>query len=336
MRDGSKPVDWRHIQAARARLAGLALVTPVGRLRCRAAGQDRAPQARVPAADWLVQGPADRQRRARQDARGAWPRASTPRARATARSASPGWRVAWESRPRRSCPRMPRESKLEKLRRLGARIDMRSVDEWWRAIEAGALEGRQGVYIDAVRDPAASRAMRRSGWRSWNSAPDGRSDIGARSAAAAWLAGSPARCARFNPRRENHRVRARRARIRSRPPARPAPPLQTPTQAGFRERRRLGSVLPEMWPLVRALIDEVITVTPGRSGCSDQDHWLGAQPRGGGRSGRACRWLRRSPGAMRERKVCAVVSGGNIDTRMLCDHARGRSRRRSPGRYCPR
>src|SRR5271163_3595861 len=46
------------------------------------------------------------------------------------------------------------EAKLEKLRRLGTRIDIRPVEEWWRAITRGALEGQKGVYIDAVRDPA--------------------------------------------------------------------------------------------------------------------------------------------------------------------------------------
>jgi threonine dehydratase len=47
------------------------------------------------------------------------------------------------------------EAKLEKLRRLGARIDMRAKDVWWRAIEAGVLEDVDGIYIDAVRDPAS-------------------------------------------------------------------------------------------------------------------------------------------------------------------------------------
>src|SRR5450755_702846 len=47
------------------------------------------------------------------------------------------------------------QAKLEMLRRLGTRIDMRPIEEWWRAITTGALEGQQGVYIDAVRDPAS-------------------------------------------------------------------------------------------------------------------------------------------------------------------------------------
>ncbi len=47
------------------------------------------------------------------------------------------------------------EAKLEKLRRLGTRIDMRPVEEWWHAIESGTLEDQEGLYIDAVRDPAS-------------------------------------------------------------------------------------------------------------------------------------------------------------------------------------
>src|ERR1700693_778016 len=45
------------------------------------------------------------------------------------------------------------QAKLEKLRRLGTRIDMRPIAEWWRAIQTGALDGQEGVYIDAVRHP---------------------------------------------------------------------------------------------------------------------------------------------------------------------------------------
>ncbi len=32
---------------------------------------------------------------------------------------------------------------------------MRANDVWWRAIETGALDDQEGVYIDAVRDPAS-------------------------------------------------------------------------------------------------------------------------------------------------------------------------------------
>src|ERR1700678_753391 len=47
------------------------------------------------------------------------------------------------------------KAQLEKLRRLGTRIDVRPVEEWWQAIRNGTLEGQEGLYIDAVRDPAS-------------------------------------------------------------------------------------------------------------------------------------------------------------------------------------
>ena len=37
------------------------------------------------------------------------------------------------------------EAKLEKLRRLGARIEVLANDVWWRAIEAGTLEEQEGI-----------------------------------------------------------------------------------------------------------------------------------------------------------------------------------------------
>jgi threonine dehydratase len=47
------------------------------------------------------------------------------------------------------------QAKLQKLRALGARIEMQPQEAWWRAIGRGTLvRDGQGVLIDAVRDPA--------------------------------------------------------------------------------------------------------------------------------------------------------------------------------------
>jgi len=51
-------------------------------------------------------------------------------------------------------PRAP-EAKLTRLRSLAARIVVLPEAEWWRSVEERGLAAERGTYIDAVRDPAA-------------------------------------------------------------------------------------------------------------------------------------------------------------------------------------
>ena len=143
-------------RAARSAAGGFELRHAAGRLRRRARWKTRASEAGKscsPIGSFKIR-PIGNAVLA-QDAGGIAPRASTPRARATARSAWPGWRGDWALRATAVVPASAPEAKLEKLRRLGARIDMRPTGEWWSAIKSARIDGQSGVYIDAVRDPAS-------------------------------------------------------------------------------------------------------------------------------------------------------------------------------------
>ena len=152
--DEVRPVDIRQIEAARARIEGLSLISPL-------VGCDGAPSGKTirlklenlqPIGSFKIRPIANSvlsKRRAELDA-GLY----------TTSSGNSALGVAWMARrlgiaSTAVVPENAPQDKLQKLRGLGTRIDMRANDVWWRAIEAGTLDDQEGVYIDAVRDPAS-------------------------------------------------------------------------------------------------------------------------------------------------------------------------------------
>ena len=154
MFDAVKPVGMLEIDAARARIEGLSMTTPL-------VGCDSAPPGKTirlklenlqPIGSFKIRPIAN---------------AVLSRSRAelnagiyTTSSGNSALGLAWMARrlgigATAVVPANAPQAKLEKLRRLGARIDVRANEVWWRAIEAGVIDDQQGVYIDAVRDPAS-------------------------------------------------------------------------------------------------------------------------------------------------------------------------------------
>ena len=110
--------------------------------------------------------------------------------------ASPGWPAASASRPRPSCPRTRREAKLEKLRRLGARIECAPAER----VVARDRDGRSGrsgrrLHRCGARSRRASPATRPSESRSSRNGPGVSRRFSFPSAAADSPAASRARCA---------------------------------------------------------------------------------------------------------------------------------------------
>jgi threonine dehydratase len=212
-------------------------------------------------------------------------------------------------------------AKLDKVRALGARIEQLTAAEWWRAIEAGDLGARNGRYIDAVRTPAALAGDATIAAEILEQAPDVEAILvpfggGGLSCGIA--------CA----------LRAHRADVRviaceldSAHPLKSAraagSPVEVPHEAGFVSGVGFGSVLREMWPLARDLIDEVITVSLAEVACAvrnlaERQHVIAE---GAG----AVSVAAALSGRYTQRRVCAVVSGGNIDGDKLAAILAGRA-----------
>jgi len=212
------------------------------------------------------------------------------------------------------------QGKLEKLRRLGARIDMRPAAEWWRAIETGALEGQPGVYIDAVRDPAALAGDATIALEILAQAPEVEAIL-------VPFGGGGLACGIACAVRALKRdVKIIACELASAHPLKSAidadGPIETPHEAGFVSGVGFGSILPEMWPLLRSMIDGVIIVSLAEVAAAIKSlvehNCLVAEGAG------ALSVAAALSGRYAENKVCAVVSGGNLDSSTLAAILEGR------------
>lgn len=212
------------------------------------------------------------------------------------------------------------EAKLEKLRRLGTRIDMRPVEAWWRAIETGTLEGQDGVYIDAVRDPASLAGDGTIGLEILRQSPDVEAIL------VPFGGGGLACGIACAVRALKPEVKIIACELASAHPLKAAfaagRTAETPHAPGFVSGVGFGTVLPEMWPLCRAMIDEVITVSLAEVAAAIGT--LAAYNHVVAEGAGAVSVAAALSGRYAESKVCAVVSGGNLDASMLVDILQGR------------
>jgi threonine dehydratase len=312
MLDEVKPVAMVQIEAARARLEGLSVVSPV--VACGAAPDGKAIRLKLenlqPIGSFKIRpiGNAVLARAPAELTSGIY----------TTSTGNSALGLAWMARrlgiaATAVVPVNAPQAKLEKLRRLGARIDMRPIEEWWQAIRTGALEGQEGVYIDAVRDPASLAGDATIGVEILAQSPDIEAIL------IPFGGGGLACGIACAVRALNPDVKIIACELASAHPLKAAfdagVPTETPHAPGFVSGVGFGSVLPEMWPLVKTMIDEVITVslTEVAAAIKAMVEYNRVVAEGAG----AVSVAAALSGRYAETKVCAVVSGGNLDSSML-------------------
>jgi threonine dehydratase len=317
--DEVKPVDMQQIDAARARIAGLSMISPL-------VGCDIAPPGKTirlklenlqPIGSFKIR-PIANTVLSRK-------RAELTAGIYTTSSGNSALGVAWMARrlgvsATAVVPASAPEAKLEKLRRLGARIEVRADDVWWRAIEAGALDDQQGAYIDAVRDPASLAGDATIGVEILEQWPDveailipfGGGGLGCGIACAV--------------RALRPEVKIIACELASAHPLQSAfeagVPTPTSHDAGFVSGVGYGSVLPEMWPLLRSMIDAVVTVSLAQ--VTQTIKLLAENNRIIAEGAGALSVAAALAGRYSPSKVCAVVSGGNIDAEVFAAILQGR------------
>ena len=307
-----EPISLADIRAAQRRLDGVAVRTPV--LRCDAAPAGRDVLLKLenlqPIGSFKVRpvGNAVLSRAPALLDRGIY----------TSSSGNSALGVAWMARrlgigATAVVPDNAPEAKLAGLRQLGARIIVLPYAQWWKVIETGHHEGLDGVYVDAVRDPAALAGDGTIGLEIAEDA--GELDAVFIPFGGGGLASGIA-CA----------LKALRPSVRivvcelvSAQPLKAAMtaghPVTVPAAPGFVSGVGYGAVLPEMWPLVSALVDEVVTVTLDQVEAAIRA-MVGANhviAEGAGAVSVAAALY----GAHDHRRICAVVSGGNLDPALL-------------------
>jgi threonine dehydratase len=312
MLDEVKPVTMPQIEAARARLADLSVVSPV--VACDAAPAGKTVYLKLE----NLQAIGSFKIRPIGNAVLARAPAELSSGIYTTSTGNSALGVAWMARrlgiaATAVVPVNAPNAKLEKLRRLGARIDMRPAAEWWRAIETGTLDGQEGVYIDAVRDPASLAGDATIGLEILAQLPD----IGA--ILIPFGGGGLACGIACAVRALKPDVKIIACELTSAHPLKAAfdagGPVETPHAPGFVSGVGFGSILPEMWPLASTLIDDVITVSLAEVAAAIKimvEHNRVVAEGAGAVSVAAA-----LSGRYAEARVCAVVSGGNLDSSAL-------------------
>jgi threonine dehydratase len=306
------PVALSDILAARLRLAGQALVTPV--VPCHAAP----PQKTVRLKLENLQPIGSFKLRPIGNAVLARPPAQLAAGIYTSSSGNSALGVAWMARQlgitgTAVVPANAPEAKLEKLRRLGARIEMLSVEEWWRAIRVGTLAEQEGVYIDAVRDPACLAGDATVGLEILEQFPEVEAIF-------VPFGGGGLACGIACAIRAIHpKVKVVACELETAHPCKAAmaagAPVETAHDAGFVSGVGFGTLLPEMWPLISSHIDGVITVTLAEVANAIkvmvENNRVVAEGAG------AVSVAAALSGRYEFSRVCAVVSGGNLDSSAL-------------------
>jgi threonine dehydratase len=315
-----KPVGMAQIDAARDRVAAFSVVSPL-------VGCDIAPQGKTirlklenlqPIGSFKIRpiGNAVLSKR----------RADLNAGIYTTSSGNSALGVAWMARrlgvsATAVVPANAPQAKLDKLRRLGARIDMRANDVWWRAIEAGTLDDQEGVYIDAVRDPASLAGDATIGAEILAQWPDVEAIL------IPFGGGGLACGIACAVRAIRPGVKIIACELSSAHPLKSAfdagAPTQTSHEPGFVSGVGYGSVLPEMWPLARSMIDDVITVSLEQ--VAQAIKLLAENNRIVAEGAGAISVAAALSARYAQTRVCAVISGGNIDSDMLAGILQGRT-----------
>lgn len=300
------------IQSARARLAPLGMSAPLATLQATPAGMQVTLKLEnlQPVGSFKVRPIGN----AMLDRAGALARGVF-----TCSSGNSGIALAWMAR-RLGVPatvvvpaaRTP-QAKLERLRALGARVIEEPPARWWQVVETTRHEQIDAVYIDAVRDPAALAGSGTVALEILAQLPDleaifvpfggGSLACGVASAVRALKADVRVIACELD---SAHPFRAARAAGRV---------VGTESDPGFVSGVGFGSVLPEMWPLCSELIDGSLLVSLAEVAAAIRSMAEGNKviAEGAGALPVAAALC----GRHGFRRVCAVVSGGNLDRDML-------------------
>jgi threonine dehydratase len=319
MFDEVKPIPMQRIEAARARLEGLSVVTPL--IACDAAPAGKSVYLKLenlqPTGSFKIRpiGNAVLARASADLSDGIY----------TSSSGNSALGVAFMARrmgvsATAVVPSNAPAAKLDRLKGLGARIDMRPVEAWWQAIRAGSLAGIPGVYIDAVRDGDSLAGDATIGLEILAQAPDvdailvpfGGGGLACGIACAVRLLRPAVKIIACELASAHPLQSAMRA----------GAPTETSHDAGFISGVGFGTVLPEMWPLIKSMIDEVITVSLAEVAAAIKV--MVERNRVVAEGAGAVSVAAALSGRYTASRVCAVVSGGNLDAALLIAILEGR------------
>jgi threonine dehydratase len=146
-------IELREIEAARARIADVAVRTPLIRLRVEDAPAEiyLKLECLQPIGSFKIRGATNAIRTAPEEAR--------QRGLVTASAGNMAQGVAWAARELGlpatiAVPEHAPQAKLDAIERLGGKVVKVPYDDWWRAIVTSHVDGVDGLFVHPVQDEA--------------------------------------------------------------------------------------------------------------------------------------------------------------------------------------
>jgi len=313
-------IDLRDIEAARARIADVAVRTPLVRLHAAEVPDGTEIylklEALQPIGSFKIRGATNAVRTAPDEARA--------RGLVTVSAGNMAQGVAWIGREfgltaTIAVPEHAPEAKLSAIERLGGKVVKLPYDDWWRAMVTGAVDGIDGLFVHPVQDERVMAGNGTIGLEILDDLPDpnavvipfggGGLTVGIASAIRAL-------------RPETKIYTAEPATGAAMAAALPAgEPVDVEYTASFVDGSGSRRVLDPMWPRVREVVDGAFSVPIADAAAAVRLLAGRAHVVAEGAGALAC--AAALAGRAGAGKVVCIVSGGNIDPAKLAEILQG-------------
>jgi threonine dehydratase len=313
-------IDLREIEAARARIADVAVRTPLVRLHAAEVPDGTEIylklEALQPIGSFKIRGATNAVRTAPEEARA--------RGLVTVSAGNMAQGVAWVGREfgltaTIAVPEHAPQAKLSAIERLGGKVVKLPYDDWWRAMVTGSVDGIDGLFVHPVQDERVMAGNGTIGLEILDDLPDpdavvipfggGGLTVGIASAIRAL-------------RPETKIYTAEPATGAAMAAALPAgEPVDVEYTASFVDGSGSRRVLDPMWPRVREVVDGAFSVPIADAAAAVRLLAGRAHVVAEGAGALAC--AAALAGHAGAGKVVCIVSGGNIDPAKLAEILQG-------------
>jgi len=307
-------IELADIQAARARITGLAVRTPLVRLYADGARAEIYLKCEnlQPVNSFKIRGAANAIMLAPESARA--------KGLVTASAGNMAQGIAWMARALGVpatilVPDHAPEAKLAAIERLGGRVLKIPYDDWWKAIVTSHIDGVEGLFVHPVQDPAVMAGNGTIGLEILEDLPDpdavvipyggGGLTTGIASAVKALRPGTKIITA------EPDTAAALAAALAA------GQPTDVDYRPSFVDGSGSRRVLDSMWPLVAPLVDEALAIPVADVAAAVRT--LAERARIVAEGAGALAPAAALTGRAGTGKVVCVVSGGNINLSKLCE-----------------
>jgi threonine dehydratase len=307
-------IELREIEAARARIADVAVRTPLVRLHAAEVPPDTEIylklEALQPIGSFKIRGATNAIRTSREEAR--------RHGLVTASAGNMVQGVAWAGREfdlpaTIAVPEHAPQAKIGAIERLGGKVVKLPYDDWWRAIVTGRVDGVEGLFVHPVQDEAVMAGNGTIGLEILDDLPDpdavvipfggGGLTVGIASALRALM--PEVRVYTAEP--------ATGAALAAALPA--GEPVDVDYAPSFVDGAGSRRVLDAMWPRVRAVVDDAFAVPISDAAAAVR--LLAARAHVVAEGAGALALAAALAGRAGHGKVVCIVSGGNIDPAKL-------------------